>query len=214
MKQHDLPGLLSSRICHDLVSPVGAVQNGIDLLAEIAPPGLEEELTLIRQSSGRAADLLKFYRVAFGAADPDSSVGLAALRAEAEAVVSSTRTRWSWTGTEAGALPRPAARLAAIMILCARSATQMGGEVDVAIGADGSLRIALNAARLGLSVGQAALLEGAAPPEEPGPRDIEFALLRPWAQAAGYRMQVSQGPNGLCIEALPVSQPGIAAATG
>ena len=58
--------LLCSRLCHDLVSPVGAINNGVELLAELGPD--EEALKLVGQSAQAAARRLKFYRVAYGAA--------------------------------------------------------------------------------------------------------------------------------------------------
>lgn len=205
MKRHDLPTLLSSRICHDLVSPVGAMQNAAELMEEIAPPGLEEELGLIRQSSRRAADLLKFYRIAFGAADPESTVSLADLRDQAAAVVASNRTEWTWTGMDAGETPRAAARLGAVMILCARAATQLGGRVSVSVGGEGHLRVVASSERISLSDLQDALLEGRVAETPPGPREIEFALLEPWAEAADYRLQASRGQGGLCLEARPMA---------
>jgi histidine phosphotransferase ChpT len=62
----DLSGLIASRICHDLISPVGAISNGLELL-EMAPGGSGEEAGLIRQSADAATASLKFMRIAFGA---------------------------------------------------------------------------------------------------------------------------------------------------
>lgn len=61
--------LLCSRLCHDLVSPVGAISNGVELLTEMGPDA--EALTLVGQSAQAAANRLKFYRVAYGAAGAD-----------------------------------------------------------------------------------------------------------------------------------------------
>ena len=63
----DLTSILVSRICHDLVSPVGAIVNGVDLVREIGGGDIEAELAMISQSSNRASALLQFYRIAFGA---------------------------------------------------------------------------------------------------------------------------------------------------
>lgn len=205
MELEDLPALLSSRICHDLVSPVGAIQNGLDLLAEIAPPGLEDELALIRQSSGRAADILKLYRIAFGMAQTGASVQVSSLREQALAVVGSGKTEWTWPDPGPAVMGRAAARLAAVMILCARTATQLGGTVQVSAGGDGAFRVAVGSGRLSLSEVQAAVLDGREPPEPPGPRDIEFVLVGAWAEAAGYRLQTSRGPNALCLDARPAT---------
>lgn len=60
--------LLISRLCHDLVGPVGAVNNGLEFLAEDDEGMSEDALALAMRSAGQAADLLQFYRLAYGAA--------------------------------------------------------------------------------------------------------------------------------------------------
>lgn len=66
MNDRDLAGLIASRICHDLISPVGAIGNGLELL-EMSPGAAREEAALIRQSADAATASLKFMRIAFGA---------------------------------------------------------------------------------------------------------------------------------------------------
>ena len=58
MNDFDLAGLVSARICHDLASPLGAVVNGAELIAELPPGEAGDELKLVAQSTGRAAALL------------------------------------------------------------------------------------------------------------------------------------------------------------
>ncbi len=201
MNRHDLSALLGSRICHDLVSPVGAISNGLDLLAEIVPAGLEEEMSLIKQSSDRATDLLKFYRIAFGAADGESTIGCSSFRDQASAVVESGKTQWQWSGLDEGDMPRTVARLLAVMVLCARSATQLGGNVIVVRSGGDTLGVAAESDRLSLSEAQSTLMDGGTPAEEVAARDVEFSLLMPWAEEAGLRLQNSRGANGMRIEA-------------
>ena len=65
----DLAALLCSRLCHDLLSPVGAINNGLELLADEKDPEMRERcLELLEQSARISADKLKFFRLAFGAA--------------------------------------------------------------------------------------------------------------------------------------------------
>ncbi|SCA57813.1 conserved hypothetical protein [Candidatus Terasakiella magnetica] len=58
--------LLCSRLCHDLVGPVGAVNHGIELLEETNSPVMAEATQMIGQSAGQASNRLEFFRVAFG----------------------------------------------------------------------------------------------------------------------------------------------------
>ena len=65
----DLASLLCSRLCHDLLSPVGAMTNGLELIAEEKDPEMRRRcFDLLEQSARISADKLKFFRLAFGAA--------------------------------------------------------------------------------------------------------------------------------------------------
>lgn len=64
----DLVALICSRLCHDLAGSIGAVNNGVELLAEETDPGMREEaIGLIAQSANDAARRLAFFRLALGA---------------------------------------------------------------------------------------------------------------------------------------------------
>ena len=65
----DLAALLCSRLCHDLLSPVGAMSNGLELLADENDPAMRQQcMDLLTQSARTSTDKLKFFRLAFGAA--------------------------------------------------------------------------------------------------------------------------------------------------
>ncbi|MGE3747799.1 MAG: histidine phosphotransferase family protein, partial [Sphingomonadaceae bacterium] len=65
----EFASLLCSRLCHDLLSPVGALNNGIELLAEENDPEMRARcLELLAESARSSANKLKFFRLAFGAA--------------------------------------------------------------------------------------------------------------------------------------------------
>src|SRR5205085_2968600 len=69
MNPVDLASLLCSRLCHDLMSPIGALNNGIELLADETDPEMREKcLELLADSARASANKLKFFRLAFGAA--------------------------------------------------------------------------------------------------------------------------------------------------
>lgn len=66
--------LLCARFCHELVSPVGAVSNGVELLGEDDPAFVREAIGLIGQSAQSASKRLQFYRFAYGTAPTASSL--------------------------------------------------------------------------------------------------------------------------------------------
>ena len=80
----DLAALLCSRVCHDVISPVGAIVNGLEVMDDDSDPETQEfALNLIRKSAGQASARLQFARLAFGAA---GSVGASIDLGDAEQV--------------------------------------------------------------------------------------------------------------------------------
>src|SRR5690554_677879 len=77
----ELAALLCSRVCHDIISPVGAINNGLELLEEGGAD--EDAMNLIRTSARNASARLQFARIAFGAA---GSAGMQIDTGDAEAV--------------------------------------------------------------------------------------------------------------------------------
>mgnify|MGYP003391873472 CR=1 FL=1 len=66
--------LLASKICHDLISPVGAISNGVEFLEEMGPDAGKEVTDLIAFSSTQASAKLKAFRMAYGAGGADTSI--------------------------------------------------------------------------------------------------------------------------------------------
>ena len=65
--ENDLAALIGSRICHDLISPIGAINNGLELVA-MSGDVMSQEMELIAQSVENASARIRFFRVAFGSA--------------------------------------------------------------------------------------------------------------------------------------------------
>src|SRR3546814_11166916 len=69
MQAVDFASLLCSRLCHDLISPVGSLYNGVELLADESDPEMRARcMELLADSARQTANKLKFFRLAFGAA--------------------------------------------------------------------------------------------------------------------------------------------------
>lgn len=66
--------LLASRICHDLISPVGAINNGVEFLSEAGPDEQEDGLDLISHSASAAAAKLQVFRIAYGTGGRDGNI--------------------------------------------------------------------------------------------------------------------------------------------
>ena len=66
-QEFDFAALIGSRICHDLISPDGAINNGIELI-QMTTPSLGPEMAMISESVTNASARIRFFRIAFGAA--------------------------------------------------------------------------------------------------------------------------------------------------
>ena len=129
-----LAGLLASRLCHDLVGPLGAVDNGLELISEGGGMA-EEALALALRSSKRATGRLQYFRFAFGAAGEDASFGANEARGLVQVLIQGTEIQLDWPSAADG-LPPGAARLLLNMILLAIDCLPRGGRIQVAAGAD------------------------------------------------------------------------------
>lgn len=123
----DLVALLGSRICHDLVSPVGAIANGLELL-ELAH-GESEEIALIRGSVESAMARLRFFRMAFGAGRDEQLIATREVLAVLQDMYRDSRTSVYWTDDEDRT--RPELRVALLALLCVEVATPWGARVEV-----------------------------------------------------------------------------------
>ena len=144
----DLASLLCSRLCHDLMSPVGALNNGIELLADETDPEMREKcLELLADSARASANKLKFFRLAFGAGggfaeEIDTHEAEAALEGLFGA---ERRVQLGWVVGD-DKLPKGPVKLLLNLALLAGDALVRGGRLDVgAETADGKIELAVRA---------------------------------------------------------------------
>ncbi len=129
----DFASLLCSRLCHDLLSPVGAMNNGLELLADEHDPEMRKRcMDLLAESAKAAADKLKFFRLAFGAA---GGFGTEVDPKEARMVIeplvtSSGRTVLEWA-VPAQLMPKRAVKILLNLVLLANEALVRGGTLFV-----------------------------------------------------------------------------------
>ncbi|RSU47495.1 histidine phosphotransferase family protein [Sphingomonas sp. S-NIH.Pt15_0812] len=135
----DFASLLCSRLCHDLLSPVGALNNGLELMADETDPAMRERcMELLAESARTSANKLKFFRLAFGAAggfgdllDPrEARIAIEGLLSDAR------RTQLGWM-VEAEALPKAAVKVLLNLAMIANEALVRGGQLDIGAEAAG-----------------------------------------------------------------------------
>ena len=148
MNAIDLASLLCSRLCHDLLSPVGALNNGIELLADEQDPEMRERcLELLAESAKASADKLKFFRLAFGAGGGfGDEIDTREARAAVEGLYGpDKRIELGWM-VEGDRLPKGAVKLLLNLAMIAGDALVRGGRLDVgAERRDGALEMVIRA---------------------------------------------------------------------
>ena len=129
----DLASLLCSRLCHDLLSPVGALTNGLELLEDERDPEMRKRcMELLEQSARTSANKLKFFRLAFGAAGGFGEVlPVEEARSVIDALVAhNERITINWALGSA-MLPKSAIKVLLNLSLIGIEALVRGGTLDV-----------------------------------------------------------------------------------
>lgn len=176
LKATDLAAMLCSRVCHDLINPVGAIGNGLEVLADPAQADMAPfAQDLIANAAKQARAKLEFARLAYGASstagtdfDTRECERVATLQFEIE------KADLVWT-VPPMFLPKHKAKLLMNMLLIAAAAVPRGGKVTVSVeGPAGQeeLRIIATGDKVFLPSGSEALLAGN-PPEGVDARGIQ-----------------------------------------
>ncbi|MEM8726502.1 MAG: histidine phosphotransferase family protein [Pseudomonadota bacterium] len=205
--QTDLAAMLCSRLCHDMLSPVGALSNGLELLADEQDPEMRQRcIELLEQSARISTDKLKFFRLAFGAA---GGFGDAVPAEEAQEVVAALagdnkRVTLNWAISEAS-LPKPAVKVLLNLSQIALDALIRGGTLD--IGAelrDGNVEIVARATGDKLAfdeiIGRA--LQGELSPMEVTSRTAAAHMIALVAEELGGGLQYALSDDALVLGAV------------
>jgi len=205
----DLAALLCARVCHDIISPVGAIINGLEVLDEEKDAEMRGfALDLIRKSAEQVSARLQFCRLAFGAA---GSAGAAIDTRDAEVaargIFDGYRTELKWN---APALMMPKNQVKLILNLCliAASAVARGGAIEVNVsGLEEARRIKVSAIgknpRLPSGVWQ--FLTGTAGEAPSTPQHVQAYFAGLVAKAASIRLSVAEEYETVAFEALPLA---------
>jgi len=207
----ELASLLCSRLCHDMLSPVGALSNGLELLADEKDPEMRQRcFELLDQSARISTDKLKFFRLAFGAAGGFSElVPVNEARVLVDALVANNaRITVNWA-LVSDALPKPAIKTLLNFALIGIEALPRGGTLDVAAErrADGKSSVSEIVVRsagpriaFDRDVGRA--LEGSLPEGDLSSRTAPAAMIQQLAQATGGKLQYVLADDALVLGAV------------
>jgi histidine phosphotransferase ChpT len=204
MKSHEFASLLCSRLCHDLLSPVGALNNGIELLADEHDPEMRARcLELLGESARASANKLKFFRLAFGAAGGFADVvDTREARSAIEGLFGGDgRIELGWMVDEP-TMSKAALKVLLNLVLIAGDALVRGGTLDVGAERHGDgLDIVVRAAgsRIVLDPELRRVLVGEMSEDEVAPRAAAAWLAHSLVEEGGGRIQVADGEEGILI---------------
>lgn len=124
-----LTQLVGSRICHDLISPIGAIGNGLELIQMQSQWTDSPELALIAQSLHHASARIRFYRIAFGLASDMQQLGVGEISSILADMARDGRISYDWQGDEG--CTRSELRLIFLGLLCLETALPLGGGIAI-----------------------------------------------------------------------------------
>lgn len=189
----DLAALIASRICHDLISPIGAIGNGVELLTMEAGAN-RPEFALISDSVANANARIRFFRISFGAARGDQRVARTEVLSILTDLGRAGRIGYAWTSQ--GDLARREVRLVFLLLQCLETALAYGGKVQVEQQVEG-WTIRAEAPRLKVD---AAFWEVLTEPRVPAgiePGQVQFALAAEELARQGRRLVTEIGETGI-----------------
>lgn len=152
MDELDFASLICSRLCHDLISPVGAISNGIEILGDEDDEAMRAEvMKLLESSAHQTSNRLKFFRLAFGAAGGiGSQVPIRDARNASVSLFDGGPINLTWN-SEIGEMDKSAVKLLLNMILVASESLIRGGDLMTNITTQGdkiSLEVSVRAERV------------------------------------------------------------------
>ena len=190
----DLVALVGSRLCHDLISPLGAIGNGVELLT-MTGAGNSPEVQLIAEAVAAANARIKFFRLAFGQTS-EQRLGRGEIATVLAEMSQGGRLRIDWRLD--GDQSRTMVKLAFLAVLCLENALPWGGEVVISE-SGGIWRLDAQARRTKPDPALWAALDKPEAAETLGAAQVQFALLPREAAQAGRRLSWQIDEAGAAI---------------
>ena len=201
----DLTALVCSRVCHDVISPVGAIVNGLEVLADEKDEKMREvALDLIRKSAIQASARLQFARLAFGAAgSAGAQIDLGDAAEVAKGFLADERLTIAWNLPRA-LLPKNRVKLLLNLLMIAATAIPRGGTLTVdPVGEGEAMGFRLRAAGTNARIPSKVEVLIAGSPAEP----LDAHVIQPYyagllARSAGLKVTVGAEGEAVVLSAI------------
>ena len=199
-----LASLIGSRICHDLIAPLGAIANGLEVLNSSDDDDTRKvALELIGNSARQAVRKLAFARLAFGAAGAmgtDVSLGDAQAIAE-DLLAEDKRVQLKWSAPRENR-PKAQVKLLLNLLMLGISCIPRGGEVEVDVDGE-ALLVRAKGPRAAFPEKSAQVLTGEMPPDK-----VDAHMIQPYytlllLEELGFGLDIDQGEDEVHLRAAP-----------
>lgn len=191
----DIAALVGSRICHDLISPVGAISNGVELLS-LTDGDPRAEMALISESVENASARIKYFRIAYGATSADQMVSRNDVMAILSAVARGGRFTYFWQVE--GDQSRQMVRAAFLIMQCLESAMPLGGDITLSQNGD-KWTLSCEAERLSIDAALWASLSDPTVPYDHKASQVQFALLPEVVKEAGRKLHIAMSETSIKV---------------
>src|SRR5215467_13852240 len=199
----DLAALLCSRVCHDLISPVGAIVNGLEVLEDDNDESTKSfALDLIKKSARQASARLQFCRLAFGAAgSAGAQIDLGDAENVARGFLEDEKTKLAWKLPRV-LLPKNRVKLLLNLLLLAGQTIPRGGTMTIEPVGDGDgIGFKLTALGLNARIPQAVpgLLSGEAADHPVDAHAVQPLFAGMLARACGLSVAMAADGDGILL---------------
>jgi histidine phosphotransferase ChpT len=188
----DLAALLCSRVCHDIISPVGAIANGLELMDD---PDVDAEmkvtaLDMVRSSAKTATAKLKFCRIAFGASgSAGAHIDMGEAGETAKAFVGDEKIKLDWQAPRENR-PKAEVKLVLNMLMLAMAGIPRGGVVTVAVEGR-NFNVSAKGERAKVPQAMADVLNGAVAADTLDARMVQPYYAKLLAETAGLTLAIA-----------------------
>ena len=214
MSDLDLAALMCSKLCHDVISPVGAISNGFEVLEDEKDESMRQmALDIIRSNAEKASSRLQFQRLAFGAmGGAGDRFPLEDARQLTEKLYAGEKAAIKWLA-KPDSLPKDQVKLLVNLIVLSVSTIPRGGEVSVDVireGAGGaiisdskdvSFRLEATGSHATLSDTTRTIFDGQIPEEGLDARSVQAYYAHRLAKLVGMKVVFESSDNGVRIAA-------------
>jgi histidine phosphotransferase ChpT len=191
--------LIASRICHDLVSPVGAVNNGVELMQELGEDAGDEAIKLISDSAQQASIRLKAFRLSYGAAGTDKNIGFKEIREAFTDLLKAGRVQAEFEpdlGVKFSMPPRGFFKCLLNLLVLAEECNHGEGKITIsALEGNKGVKVLVTGKNPGFREGAEAALRGETNPDNLDPRSVHAYITGRFAAYFGLPLSWQGQPD-------------------